>query len=168
MSVIYAIFNWILGGCYALCKNYGVAIILFTLISKILLLPVSVWVQKNSIKMVKLMPEINKIKVKHFGDKDAIAEEEQKMYKREGYHAFASVIPTFVQLFILICLIATIRRNIGTGQYDPMFLGIDLSAVPAEAKGILVLAPVLAGLSALLLSISQNRTMSCRRSRARA
>lgn len=36
--------------CYYLAHNYGLAIILFTLISKIVLLPVSVWVQKNSIK----------------------------------------------------------------------------------------------------------------------
>ncbi len=157
MSVIYGIFNWILGACYSLLGNYGLAIILFTLISKIILLPVSIWVQNNSIKMVKLMPEINMIKVKHFGDNDTIAEETQKLYKREGYNAFASVIPTFVQLFILICLIATIRQNVDSGQYDPMFLGVDLSLVPAEAKGMLVLAPVLAGLSALLLSISQNK-----------
>ena len=48
--------------CYYLVHNYGLAIILFTLISKIVLLPVSVWVQKNSIKMVKMQPEINRIK----------------------------------------------------------------------------------------------------------
>ena len=70
MTIIYTIFNWILNICYTICRNYGWAIVLFTLISKIILLPVSIWVQKNSIKMVKLMPEINKIKVKHFGDKD--------------------------------------------------------------------------------------------------
>ena len=157
MALIYGLFNWILGFCYKLLGNYGLAIIMFTLISKIILLPVSVWVQNNSIKMVKLMPEINMIKVKHFGDKDTIAEETQKLYKREGYNAFASVIPTFVQLFILICLIGTIRQNVDSGQYNTMFLGVDLSLVPAEAKGVLVLAPVLAGISALLLSISQNK-----------
>ncbi len=157
MTLIYGLFNWILGACYNLLGNYGLAIILFTLISKIILLPISIWVQKNSIKMVKLMPELNMIKVKHFGDKDTIADETQKLYKREGYNAFASVIPTFVQLFILICLIGTIRQNVDSGQYDPMFLGIDLSLVPAEAKGLLVLAPILAGVSALLLSISQNK-----------
>ena len=43
MKVIYTVFNWILGGCYAVCKNYGLAISLFTLISKILLLPVTIW-----------------------------------------------------------------------------------------------------------------------------
>lgn len=53
MEVLYQALEWIMNGCYAICHNYGIAIILFTLISKIILLPVSIWVQKNSIKMVK-------------------------------------------------------------------------------------------------------------------
>ena len=39
--------------CYDFLNNYGLAIIAFTIISKIVLLPISIWVQKNSIKMVK-------------------------------------------------------------------------------------------------------------------
>ena len=157
MKVIYAVFNWILGGCYAVCKNYGVAIILFTLISKILLLPVTIWVQKNSIKMVRIMPEINRIKAKYFGDKDTIADEEQKLYKREGYSAFASIIPTIIQIVILIGLISTIRTNINEGTYNTMFLGIDLAHVPAQKGGLLYLSPILAGISAFLLCVVQNR-----------
>ena len=52
--------------CYNLCGNYGVAIILFTFFSKIILLPISIWVQKNSIKMVKMQPELNRIKINYF------------------------------------------------------------------------------------------------------
>ena len=47
--------------CYNLFGNYGVAIILFTLFSKIVLLPMSIWVQKNSIKMVKMQLGIRTI-----------------------------------------------------------------------------------------------------------
>ena len=43
-------FEWALRLCYDLCGNYGLAIILFTVLSKVILLPISVWVQKNSIK----------------------------------------------------------------------------------------------------------------------
>ena len=67
-------FEWALRLCYDLCGNYGLAIILFTVLSKVILLPISVWVQKNSIKMVKMQPEINMLKAQHFGDPDAIAE----------------------------------------------------------------------------------------------
>ena len=55
-----AVMDW----CYGFLMNYGWAILLFTLISKIILLPISVWVQKNSIKMVEIQPAVNRIKAK--------------------------------------------------------------------------------------------------------
>ena len=96
--------------CYILCKNYGLAIILFTLFSKFILLPMSIWVQKNSIKMVKMQPDINEIKINYFGDKDKIAEEQDKLYKKEKYNAFASLIPLLVQILLLMGLVGVINQ----------------------------------------------------------
>lgn len=156
MNIIYTIFNWMLGICYAVSKNYGLAIIFFTFFSKILLLPVSIWVQKNSIKMIKMQPEINQAKIKFFGDKDAIADEEQKIYKEVGYNPFASLIPLALQIIILIGLIEAIKGNMSEGNYNLMFFGIDLSLVPSVHKGLLILSPILAGISAYLLCLAQN------------
>ena len=158
MSFVYEIFNFILGQCYVLCKNYGLAIIIFTFMSKIILLPVSIWVQKNSIKMVKMQPEINHIKVMHFGDKDAVAEEEHKIYKKFGYNPFASIIPLVFQIVILIGLIATIKGNMIEGSYNLIFLGINLSQIPSIEKGLLILSPIFAGISSYLLCIAQNHS----------
>lgn len=96
--------------CYDIFNNYGLAIILFTFISKIVLLPISIYVQKNSIKMVKMQPAINKIKIDYFGDKDKIAEEESALYKKEHYNAFTSLIPLVIQLVILIGLVEVINH----------------------------------------------------------
>ncbi len=98
--------------CYNIFTNYGIAIILFTLFSKIVLLPISIWVQKNSIKMVKMQPDINKIKIKYFGDKDKIADEQADLYKKEKYNAFASLIPLFIQIFLLLGLVEVINHPI--------------------------------------------------------
>ena len=98
--------------CYNIFHNYGIAIILFTLFSKIVLLPISIWVQKNSIKMVKMQPDINKIKIKYFGDKDKIADEQAELYKKEKYNAFASLIPLFIQIFLLLGLVEVINHPI--------------------------------------------------------
>lgn len=95
---------------YNLFNNYGIAIILFTLFSKIILLPMSIWLQKNSIKMVKMQPSINKIKINYYGDKDKIAEEQEKLYKREKYNAFVSLIPLLVQILLLIGLVQVINN----------------------------------------------------------
>ena len=102
------IFGTVMKWCYDITKNYGLAIILFTIFSKIVLLPVSVWVQKNSIKMVKIQPEINRIKVRYYGDKDAIAEEQQKLFKREHYSALASIVPLIIQIVLLMGVVEVI------------------------------------------------------------
>ena len=101
---------------YNLFGNYGIAIILFTLFSKIVLLPMSIWVQKNSIKMVKMQPDVNKIKINYFGDKDRIAEEQDKLYKKEKYNAFASLIPLIIQILLLTFFYYYMRGLIEQGK----------------------------------------------------
>lgn len=156
MKILVNVLTWIMSGCYFLCNNYGFAIILFTLLSKIILLPVSVWVQKNSIKMVKMQPEINYMKIRLFGDKDMIAEEQAKIFKREKYNPFASVVPMVLQILLLLGVIEVIKAGIGDPEISMDFYGIDLSFVPSEKGGMLILSPVIAGVSAWLLGVAQN------------
>lgn len=108
MDKIGMLLGMIMSYCYNIFKNYGFSIIAFTLISKLILLPISVWVQFNSIKMVKMQPKLNRIKIDHFGDKDTIAEETQKEYKNNHYHATASLIPLAVQIVLLLGVVSAI------------------------------------------------------------
>ena len=94
--------------CYAIAKNYGMAIILFTLLSKIILLPLSVIVQKNSIRMVKMQPELDEIKLRYAGDKDRIAEEQIKLYDGEKYSPAMGCLPTLIQIPLILGLINVI------------------------------------------------------------
>lgn len=152
-SVLGVVMDW----CYHLCGNYGWAIILFTLLSKVILAPLSVWVHLNGLKMVKMMPEINMLHVNHYGDKDAIAEGQAALYKREKYNPLAGIIPVAVQLVILLGLVDVIRRLLagGTGR-ELMFLGLNLGSVPSEQGGITLLVPLAAALSALVMCVTQN------------
>ena len=201
--------------CYNIFRNYGIAIILFTLISKLVLLPISIWVQKNSIKMVKMQPDINKINIKYYGDKDKIADEQAELYKKEGYNPLLSLIPLIIQILLLLGVVEVINHpisyiaNIKTDKvveltnvalsihkdldqkssskelvvFDDIknnknieayskiinqkekqsikninmkFLGIDLTWVAINKKGIAWLIPLIAGLSAWLLCVAQN------------
>lgn len=150
VNLLGAIMNF----CYNILGNYGCAVILFTLITKILLLPLSIWIQKNSIKMIKIKPDINRIKINYFGDKDKIADEEAKLYKKEKYNAFASLIPLTIQIILLLGVVEVIKNpQDGVNQY---FCGINLSWIAVEKKGITLLVPLIAGLSSLILCIAQN------------
>lgn len=156
MELLYKALEVVMNGCYAFCHDYGIAIILFTLVSKVVLLPVSVWVQKNSIKMVKMQPEINFLTVKYFGDKDTIAEEQAKIFKREKYHPMASIIPLIVQLVLLMGVIEVIKRGMNNPAIDMNFFGINLSQVPSEIGISLIWSPLVAGFSAWILCVAQN------------
>ena len=156
MNILISALEWVMNGCYAICKNYGGAILLFTLLSKIVLLPLSVWLQKNSIKMVKMQPEINFLKAKYYGDKDTIAEEQSKIYKREKYNPLASVFPLVIQIILLMGLIEVIKKGMSNPDIDMMFLGMNLSLVPSQEGIGLLYSPIIAGVSAWLLCVAQN------------
>lgn len=108
LDYLVAPLGWLMKFSYELLGNYGLAIVLFTLFSKIILIPVTVWIHKNSIKLVKMQPEINILKVKFYGDPDSFAEEQSKIYKREKYNPFASLIPLAIQIFLLMGVISVI------------------------------------------------------------
>ena len=151
--------GWIMKLCYNIVGNYGVAIILFTFISKIILLPISIWVQKNSIKMVKMQPEINRLKTKFFGDKDTIAEEESKIYKKYKYNPLVSLVPLIAQIVLLLGVVEIVKNPtlyIGVENLDYNLLGFDLRWVASETGGLSILVPIIAGLSSLALCIGQN------------
>lgn len=154
MQIIGRFFGSIMYGCYHLAGNYGLAIILFTFLTKIILLPISIMVQNNSIKMVKMYPELNRIKVKYFGSKDMISEEEYQLYKKENYHPMLDLVPVVIQLVLLMGVVEGIR---GLTVGEKVFMGLDLGVVPIEVFGKAAAVPVLAALSAWLMCFTQNK-----------
>ena len=170
MQIITTPLGWLMRLAYSITGSYGLALILFTLLTKVVLLPVSLWVHANGIKMVRLEPAVNRLKVKYFGDPDKVADEEALLYKKEHYSPFASVIPVAIQVLLLIGLVQIVYHPdqwLGQGV-DTRFLGFDLSATPTAAGGIHLLIPILAGLAALVLSLSQNKLNPLQASQGKA
>ena len=158
MQVIIKPLIVVMDSCYYLCKNYGLAIILFTFISKVVLLPLSIWLQYNSIKMVKMQPELNYAKVKYYGDKERIAEEQSVIYKKYKFNPFITLIPTIIQLLLLMGVIEVIKNGIGNPDIDMMFMGFSLSVIPSKIGGWYLLSPIAAALSSLIMCICQNKS----------
>lgn len=156
MNLLYDFLTWLMNCCYGVCNHYGWAIILFTFISKLVLLPVSLWTYMNSITMIKIQPDINLIKVKYYGQKDEIAEQQAKLFHEKKYHPLASTIPLIIQLLLLMGVVGTIRNGIDNPAIDMSFGPINLGMVPSETGIHLIWSPVVAGLSAWILCIAQN------------
>ena len=156
MKYVYVFLEWLMEWCYGILGNYGLAIILFTFFTKIFLLPLSMWTYFNSITMIKIQPDINFIKVKYYGQKDQIAEEQAKLFKDKGYHPLASTIPTIVQLFLLMGVVEVIKLGIANPLIDMNFGFVNLGEVPSQEGMRLIWSPILAGIAALVLCIAQN------------
>ncbi len=125
ITAIGTVFGAIMRVCYQVVHNYGLAIVLFTVVSKVILLPINAWTHKNGLKIVRMQPEINRLHINHFGDKDAIAEGQAQLYKREKYNPLASLIPLAIQIIILMGVIEVI--------YHPMkyLLGMNSACIDA-------------------------------------
>ena len=108
MEYLVQFFAWLMEWCHSWCPNYWADIVIFTFFTKILQFPVSLWCQVNSLKMVSLMPETNRIKIEHYGDGDAIGEETAALFKREKYHPLLSLVPLVIQIIILMAFVKVI------------------------------------------------------------
>ena len=156
MEYFNAFLTWAMQACYGLCHNYGTAILLFTLFSRLALFPLSVLVQKNSIRMIKMQPELNFIKARYYGDKDRIAQEQTLVFQKEKYHPLLTVIPLIIQIVLLIGLVDVIRAGMEQPGTEMEFFGLQLQLIPAEEGGILGLIPVVSAISAWILCAAQN------------
>lgn len=136
------------------------AIILFTLLTKIILLPVSIWVQYNSIKMVKMQPELNRINAKHYGDKETISEKKAELFKKEKYNPLVSIIPMAIQLVLLMIVINAIKGAMSSGEVgiNTFLFDMDLRIIPSSRKGYTIFSPILAAFSAWVMCYTQNRS----------
>ncbi len=96
--------------CYDIIKDYGLALIVFTLFTKVILFPVSLLVQKNSIKMIKIKPELDALKYRHIDDKDALLDAQSELFKREKYSPFVGIVPLLIQLPLIFGLLDVVYR----------------------------------------------------------
>lgn len=96
--------------CYQIFNDYGLAIIFFTLMTKVIMFPISLLVQKNSIKMVKMKPKLDALKYQYVDDKDAFIDAQTALYKEEHYSPMAGVWPLLLQLPIIFGLLDVVYK----------------------------------------------------------
>ena len=130
---------------YAFVGNFGVSIILFTILIRLITHPIMAQQIKSSTAMQELMAsdEWLKIQEKHKGDKEKLAQEQMRIYNERGVSPFSSCLPTLIQFPILIGFYQSIVRAIGV---TPLQL---LSLVRGIYPGLEHITPA-ASLSALI------------------
>ncbi|MDR1808147.1 MAG: membrane protein insertase YidC [Propionibacteriaceae bacterium] len=100
--------GYLLYWCYQLFGNYGVAIIAFTVLTKVILFPLSLLSQKNAITMVRIKPALEDLKRRFEGNNTLLLEEQRQLYKSEHYSALKGALPMLIQIPLILGLIQVI------------------------------------------------------------
>ena len=96
--------KWVLNGCYKLVKNYGIAIILLTLLVKLLLFPLTKKSSEASFKMQALAPKIKEIQIKYKDNPAKMNAELGALYKKEGHNPMSGCLPLLIQMPLLFAM----------------------------------------------------------------
>lgn len=116
MNALYDIigvpFGYLMRLIYSICNNYAVAIVVFTIVTKVLLFPVNYKTQKDAARRQLLNPKLAKIKKSFANNPQRFQEEQQKLFQEEGINPMGSCLPMFIQMFLLFGVIDVIYKPI--------------------------------------------------------
>jgi YidC/Oxa1 family membrane protein insertase len=141
MQAIYALLNWL----FALVGNFGVAIILLTVIVRLILFPIAQKQFKSMAAMRILQPKMKALQERHKDDRAKLQEEMIKLYREEKVNPMAGCLPIFLQIPIFYALYKVLLLAVEM-RHQPFALWIrDLSApdplTPVNLFGFLDFTP---------------------------
>ena len=191
---------------YNILHSYGWSLIIFTLLVKLVMVPLSIKQQKSSAKMAAIQPQMQEIQKMYAKNQQKMNEELQKLYQSENYNPAGGCLPMLITFLVLFGLIDVIYKpmthilgmssdliaqaqgimeglGVAFSHYSPQtsiitsvqanpeaysalgqdfinavqsfdlnFLGINLGETPSLALNIMVLIPILSGVTAFLSS----------------
>ena len=96
--------GYLLNSIYGVVNNYGIAIIIFTIIFKIVMLPISVKQQKSMKKNSDMQKKVLEIQTKYSNDQVRQSQELMDLYKKEHYNPFSGCLTSIVQMIIVLSM----------------------------------------------------------------
>ena len=102
MGFISEIFGYLLNWLYQIFNNYGIAIIIFSIILKIILIPITIKQQKSLKKSAELQKEMTEIQKKYKNNPEKLNQETIELYKREKMSPFSGCLSSILQIIIIL------------------------------------------------------------------
>ncbi len=101
-ALISNVFGYLLNFLYELVNNYGIAIILFSIILRIILLPITIKQQKSMQKTNKIQGQLKSLQVKYKNNPEMLNKETMELYKREKISPFSGCLSGIIQIIIIL------------------------------------------------------------------
>ena len=107
------ILRWILDNVYHVIPNYGWAVIVFTLIMRLILMPLDIKSKQSMKRMNDVKPQLDAINKKYAKDKEKLNQKTQELYKKEKINPLAGCLPMLIQLPFMFAMYAIMREVAG-------------------------------------------------------
>ncbi len=107
-----SIFGYLLSFLYNIVNNYGLAIILFTVIIKLLLLPLSIKQQRTMKKSAKIQEKMKVLQFKYKNDPEKMNQEMMALYKNEKMSPFSGCLTAIIQMLLLLSIFYLVKSPI--------------------------------------------------------
>ncbi len=134
----FEVFAGALAGFYALVPSYGLAIIMLTLVTRVILLPLSIKQTRSMREMQKIQPELTKLRAKHKGNRQKLNEEQMLLFKEHGVNPFGGCGPLVLQMPVLFGLFYVIRQPLQYMGYKATAAASGaLDFVPGKVEGFM-------------------------------
>ena len=137
-NLIGSLFGYLLWGAFCLVKNFAIAILLFTIVLRIIQFPMQIKSQKNMAANMRLQKKQKEIQEKYGRDKAKASEEMSKLYEKENINPMSGCLTTLIPMFLLMGVYWTVRNPLTNT------LHIDKNSVQ-EALNYLKGLPVIGG-----------------------
>ena len=95
-------FGYILNFIYEIVKNYGLSIIIFSILIKIILLPISIKQQKTMQKTTKINEQVRQLQFKYKNNPEMLNKETMALYKRENMSPLSGCFSSIIQIILLL------------------------------------------------------------------
>ena len=103
------VFGYLLNFLYILLDNYGLAIIIFSILVKLILLPLTIKQQKTMEKTTKMQEEMKALQFKYKNDPEKLNKEMMDMYKRENMSPFSGCLSSIAQIILILAVFYLVR-----------------------------------------------------------
>ena len=104
------LFGYILNIIYNLVNNYGIAIIIFTIFLKLIMLPISIKQQKTIKKTSKIQEKVKELQNKYNNDPVKLNQEMMDLYKRENTSPFSGCLTSIIQFIIILSIFFLVSK----------------------------------------------------------
>ena len=110
MGSISNLFGYILNFIYELVQNYGLAIIIFSVLLKLMLLPLSIKQQRTMKKTAKIQAKVKEIQEKYKNDQMRMNQEMMDLYRKENMSPFSGCLSSIIQILLLLAIFGLVRN----------------------------------------------------------